>query len=133
MRQGRYYASRTNDFWRILTVVTGRDLLNATYKERVQLLRALRIGLWDVFHHAFRPGSDDSNIQNEELNEFTSLATLAPELRQICFNGKKAGKSRDVLQNLGYVTIVLPSSSGANRRDQAARLEAWRVALKGAI
>jgi len=49
------------------------------------------------------------------------------EMGIICFNGQKAGESEELLRSLGYLTLVLPSSSGANRRNQAERLGCWNV------
>jgi double-stranded uracil-DNA glycosylase len=71
----------------------------------------------------------DSDISGQQLNDFSTLKEIAPNLRLICFNGKKAGASEKLLRDLGYLTLVLPSSSGANRRDQKDRLRHWKSSL----
>jgi hypoxanthine-DNA glycosylase len=91
-----------------------------------------RIGVWDAFHHCIRSGSLDENISGEELNDFSKLRTLAPKLRLILFNGKKAAHADTCLRQLGYETTILPSSSGANRKSQDDRLRSWKTILCGA-
>src|SRR5262249_14370856 len=93
---------------------------------RIQTLLAHRIGLWDVYRSCLRPGSMDKDISGERLNDFTALETMAPKLRLICFNGAEAGQSEEQLCGLGYKTLLLPSSSGANRRNQENRLRMWK-------
>ena len=45
------------------------------------------------------------------------VPVFTPRLRLVCFNGKTAGEAQDRIRVLGYKTCVLPSSSGANRRN----------------
>ncbi len=125
----QYYASKRNDFWKILTAIVGFDFVNSSYSERISQLGINRIGLWDVYRCAIRNGSVDRNIEHAELNDFDALKRRAPKIRLICFNGQEAGEAAHVLSRLGYNTTILPSSSGANRRNQPARLLAWQEAL----
>jgi double-stranded uracil-DNA glycosylase len=125
----QYYARASNDFWAILGDVLGKNLKALAYEHRVEMLKAHRIGLWDTYHNCVRPGSMDSEITEPELNDFNGLKDIAPNLRLICFNGKKAGASEKLLRDLGCLTLVLPSSSGANRRDQKGRLRHWKSSL----
>jgi hypoxanthine-DNA glycosylase len=69
----------------------------------------------------------DKDITESELNDFKTLKTTSPRLRLICFNGQKAGESERLLRSLGYLKLVLPSSSGANRRNQEERLRCWNL------
>lgn len=85
--------------------------------------------MWDAFHRRVRPGSLDENISGQELNDFSMLRTLAPKLRLICFNGKKAAHADTCLRQLGYDTATLPSSSGANGKSQDDRLRSWKTLL----
>ena len=104
-----------------------QNVVPLSYERRIETLKEFGIGLWDIYHHCFRPGSMDKDITESELNDFKMLTTTSPRLRLICFNGQKAGESEDFLRSLGYLTLVLPSSSGANRRNQAKRLGCWNA------
>lgn len=124
-----YYASKTNDFWKILSALLYSDLTTLSYQERINLLQEKRIGLWDLFHRAERPGSADNDIVFQELNDFSLLREKSPGIELICFNGKKAGEGASHLIGMGYRCLVLPSTSGANRRDQQGRLRLWQTAI----
>lgn len=126
IRKHQYYGNPGNDFWRLLGQAIGEDLLTLEYEERVRSLRKHRIGLWDVFRAAEREGSLDSEITGSpEVNDFSKLKGCAPELKLVCFNGKKAGKYAPILKELGFETKVLLSSSGANRKFSGKRAEEW--------
>ena len=53
----------------------------------------------------------DADIAAQELNDFESLKSLAPNVRLVCFNGRKAADAMDSVTRLKYQTILLPSSS----------------------
>lgn len=124
-----YYANPVNDFWKIVGAILDLPVATLGYKQKINILRSHRIGLWDAFHHCVRPGSLDARITDEELNDFSILKTLVPKLKLVCFNGLTAAQAEDSLKQLGYATIILPSSSGANRRRQKERLNSWSKAL----
>jgi double-stranded uracil-DNA glycosylase len=129
LSKGQYYANPANDFWRLLGAVLNRDVAAMSYGERIAVLRSHHIGLWDAYHNCLRPGSLDGDITDPELNDFSTLKTVAPKLRLVCFNGKEAAKSEEKIRALGYQTCVLPSSSSANRKNSAKRLRLWRSML----
>ncbi len=126
---GQYYANPGNDFWKLVGAALDKSLDGLSYEDKLDLLKASRIGLWDAFHIGFRPGSMDANITETELNDFSVLKGIAPSIRLVCFNGKGAADAEEVLAGLGYRTRLLPSSSGANRRYQEERLNRWKSAL----
>jgi len=95
------------------------------YEDKIKILIKNKIGLWDVIKSGYREGSLDSNIKDEEFNDFSNLRDLCPNLKLISFNGKKAGEYESVLKDLGFKTLILPSSSGANRRNNEKRIEEW--------
>lgn len=130
LAKGQYYANPSNDFWKLIGAVLNRNVVTLSYERRVETLKNCGIGLWDVYHYCVRPGSMDEDITESELNDFRALKTTCPQLALVCFNGQKAGQSEESLRNLGYVTLVLPSSSGANRRNQEERLRCWNVIRK---
>ncbi|MDI9395594.1 MAG: DNA-deoxyinosine glycosylase [Euryarchaeota archaeon] len=130
IRKQQYYGNPGNDFWRLLGQVLGEDLQGMDYDRRLEVLRHKSIGLWDVFKAGIREGSLDAGIESEELNDFSELKILAPELRLVCFNGKKAGEYESLIRKMGYETKVLPSSSGANRRFSEKRIMEWESIFK---
>lgn len=130
LRRQQYYGHPGNDFWRLVGNAIGENLQDMDYETRLETLKRNKIGLWDVFKAGKRDGSQDSNIREEKVNQFSILKELAPELKQVCFNGKTSGRYESVLRAMGYKTKVLPSSSGINRRNVKIRESEWENALK---
>jgi len=130
IRKQQYYGNPGNDFWRLVGCAIGENLQDMDYKTRLETLIRNRIGLWDVFNAGSREGSLDSGIEDEEINDFSCLNKRVPELRLICFNGKKAGEYEPLLREMGYETKVLPSSSGANRRFSKNRESEWGAVFR---
>ena len=130
IRKQQYYGSPGNDFWRLLGEAIETDLQSMDYNRRLETLIRNRIGLWDVFYAGSREGNLDSKIGDEEINDFSCLKKRVPELKLICFNGKKAGEYEPLLRKMGYETKVLPSSSGANRRFSKNRESEWGAVFK---
>jgi hypoxanthine-DNA glycosylase len=126
---GQYYANPSNDFWRLIGAALDENLAVLPYLERIDELKAHRVGLWDAFHTCVRPGSMDKDIREQELNDFTLLKQVAPRLRLVCLNGRAALDAQAAIHELGYKTILLPSSSSANRKNQEGRRARWRAAL----
>lgn len=127
LAKGQYYANPSNDFWKLIGQVLNQNIVALSYERRIEMLKDNAIGLWDVYHYCVRPGSMDKDITEPELNDFDTLKKTCPQLALVCLNGQKAGESEERLRSLGYVTRVLPSSSGANRRNQKERLRCWNA------
>jgi TDG/mug DNA glycosylase family protein len=127
---GQYYANPGNDFWKLIWAVLNQNLDGLLYTDKLELLKANRIGLWDAFHTCIRLGSMDEDITGPELNDFTGLKCIAPKLRLVCFNGRDAAAPEESLVRLGFETRILPSSSGANRKDQIGRLDRWKAGVR---
>lgn len=130
IRKHQYYGHPGNDFWRLLGNIIGEDLQGMGYQKRLDTLKRNNIGLWDVFKAGKREGSEDSKIKNQEINQFSILKEIAPNLKLILFNGKKSGEYEPILRAMGYETKALPSSSGANRRFLKNRKSEWEAAFK---
>jgi len=109
----QYYAHPRNQFWRLLSALTGENLAALPYAERLPRLLAHGFGLWDVYGACERVGSLDANIRNAEANDFTLLRQRCPILRRIGFNGKTSGRFAAQFAAAGFETVVLPSSSPA--------------------
>ena len=128
-----YYGHRQNAFWPILTRLLNMPK-DAPYKERLMLMSAAGIGLWDVVHSCVREGSSDASIAQSVPNELTRAVSECPYLHAIAFNGKAAEKlfykyfSPEDFASA--VFISLPSTSPANAmlsREQ--KYAIWRDAL----
>ena len=127
----QYYGHRQNQFWRILGAVLGLPLADAGYAAKRRAVQAAGIAIWDVYSSCRRQGSLDSAIRAATRNDFDSLRQLAPQLQRVCFNGKTAARCAPLLAELGYQTLVLPSTSPALTMAFEHKLEAWRQGLSG--
>jgi hypoxanthine-DNA glycosylase len=126
----RYYAHRTNQFWRLLGRAIGEELQQIGYCQRLARLAARRIGLWDVIASASRRGSLDQAIRAAQLNRIEHLLHDFTDLRAIAFNGSTAAAvGRRLIGEgpRGIELIDLPSSSAANTTPLQAKAERWSV------
>ncbi|MCL7411743.1 MAG: DNA-deoxyinosine glycosylase [Methanosarcinaceae archaeon] len=130
IRKQQYYGNFGNDFWKLISDVIGKDIATLDYEAKIQKLKEHGIGLWDIFSTSERKGSLDSNIKNGEINDFSNLKNVAPNLQLVCFNGKKAGEFEEIFREYRIETKVLPSSSGANRRYSEKRIVEWKSIAK---
>ena len=127
-----YYAHPQNQFWRILAAVLDQPLVAMDYAAKRAAVQAAGIAIWDVYASCVRAGSLDAAIRDGVANDFGRLKKIAPQLRRVCFNGKTAAKFAPRLEELGFTTAVLPSTSPAYTLAFAAKLAAWREALTAA-
>ena len=126
LKAAQYYAHPQNAFWRLTGGVIGRDLAALPYADRLEALKAARIGLWDVIARAERQGSLDAAIRNAEAADLRRLIAELPELRAVGFNGGTAARiGRRSLAGVDVVLIDLPSSSPAFTKPFAEKAEAW--------
>ncbi|PIP02602.1 MAG: DNA-deoxyinosine glycosylase [Zetaproteobacteria bacterium CG12_big_fil_rev_8_21_14_0_65_54_13] len=118
----QYYAHPRNAFWPIMGELLGFSA-ELAYEERLALLRSNGIALWDVAHQCIRPGSLDSAIKLQSVvtNDFETFFDSHPQIRAVCFNGRKAADlyQRRVVHKLAraYANLpqyCLPSTSPAH-------------------
>lgn len=127
---GQYYAHPRNQFWRILGRVLGEPLAELPYAVRLARVLAHRIGIWDVIDACERAGSLDAAIRNARANDFRRLRALAPRLKRVVFNGRRAGSFEPRFRAAGFTTAIVPSSSPAHAsRTLAQKVTLWRRAL----
>jgi len=137
LRAGQYYAHPQNLFWRILgdTFSTTHD---ASYVDKLRILKANGIALWDVLASCVREGSLDSDIAAGSLqpNDFATFFATHKKIERVLFNGAKAEACfrRHVAPSLdahAMQFVRLPSTSPANASiPHARKIAAWRDALK---
>lgn len=140
LQRQQYYAHPRNDFWRIMSDLTGVPD-GAEYSERIARLAQSGIALWDSLKYCERPGGSlDAAIvpDTEEPNDFASLIAEYPTIRAISFNGKKSEQvfRAKVAPTLPAAVIDrleligLPSTSPANAGfTYEQKLARWRVIL----
>ncbi|MCL2674477.1 MAG: DNA-deoxyinosine glycosylase [Defluviitaleaceae bacterium] len=111
---GFYYSHPQNRFWRTIAEVVGAEL-PVTIEEKIHLLHANRIALWDVLASCQISGADDNSIKDAVVNDFTHLFETA-DIQAVFTTGKK---STDLFKKhceakYGFTPIYLPSTSPAN-------------------
>lgn len=126
----QYYAHPRNQFWRLLGEVLDIELLTLDYTTRLRTVLQHRVGLWDVVARAQRQGSLDSQLREVEINDFTCLTTLAPQLRAIGCNGGEAWRrakrfGQGWIAQQGIPLCALPSSSPAFTLPYAEKRTIW--------
>lgn len=125
---GQYYAHPRNQFWRLLSELLDEPLVSLPYRRRLPRVLAHKLGIWDVFDACDREGSGDASIRNQKANRFGRLRRLAPNLRDVAFNGQTAGRYAAEFSAAGFTTTVLPSSSPAHAgRSYEQKLVIWQA------
>jgi hypoxanthine-DNA glycosylase len=136
---GQYYGHPQNAFWRIMGALigAGREL---PYADRVRMVAAANIGVWDVLRSSVRPGSMDADIdvRTAVANDFDRFLLVHPTVRRVCFNGRKAAelfernvRLSDEPRRASLEFIRLPSTSPAYASmsfDE--KLRAWSVIVE---
>lgn len=140
LREQKYYAHPYNHFWRIMYALfdDARGWSNAAdamddYDSRKQFLLDRKIALWDVIRNCSREGSLDSNIVNEQVNDFQNLFIQYPHLELLAFNGAKGFniyKRKIRLESASIAYLLLPSTSPANTMKFEEKLTHWKAILK---
>lgn len=133
LEAGRYYAHPRNHFWPLVGQLLNEDLLSMPYRQRLTVLRARGLGLWDVYAACRREGSLDSQIRDARLNDLASLTRRAPSLVAVAHNGGESARAMAITRGLGLPVWRLPSTSPANASWSFERkLQAWRAAFEQA-
>lgn len=126
LRTQRYYGHPQNQFWRILAALWSVDLVVMGYAERLDVVRARGLGIWDVYASCEREGSLDTAIRHAELNDFGRVRRECPGLVAIAHNGGESHRHAKHTQALGLPVYKLPSTSPANAGWSFERkLRAW--------
>ncbi len=128
----QYYAHPHNAFWKIMGELVGAHP-QLPYEQRLQKLKQAGIALWDVLHSCEREGSLDSDIKQEEANNFAQLFADHPDITHVYFNGAKAEQSfrkfvlgKQQIPELEMSRLPSTSPAHAGMRYEE-KLDAWRV------
>ena len=113
----QYYAHPRNAFWPIQQALWGiAD--QASYAQRVQILQAKGVAVWDVLASCKREGSLDRAIEGDSVvvNDFKSFFAEYQQMKAIFFNGATAENyfKKYVLLKPSLVFQRLPSTSPAH-------------------
>lgn len=107
-----YYAHPSNQFWKILESVTSYPVNNRDQK--LWLLKACKLGLWDMIKTCSRDNSLDSSLENEEVNDIATFLEAHPSIQKVAFTGKKSeALFKTHFDYLDIETVYLPSPSAA--------------------
>ena len=122
-----YYAHPRNHFWRIIYKLYSDQEVPTLFSDKIKLLQANSIGIWDVLENCERKGSLDMHIKNYKENDFESLFKKFPAIHKIAFNGKESHKYffKKFGQIKGITYYVMPSTSPANTMSFEKKLEIW--------
>lgn len=133
LRTQQYYGHPQNQFWKILGTLWRQPLTTMPYAERLPVMQAHGVGLWDVYAACEREGSLDSAIRAGELNDLAALKNQCRQLQGIAHNGGESFKHARHTQAFGVPVYKLPSTSPANASWSFERkTEAWREVFKKA-
>ncbi len=129
LEKQEYYGNSRNAFWKIIYSLYETDIED-DYDKKIKFVKEKNIALWDVIKNCSREGSLDSNIKNEEPNNFVNLIRRYPNIECVFFNGAKA---HDVFKKqLGFDKFSmikfekLTSTSPANAIKFERKIEQWQ-------
>ena len=113
---GFYYSHPQNRFWKTVSEMLLVDC-PTTIEEKINLLHAHGIALWDVLASCKISGADDSSIKDAVVNDF-SIIFEAANIKSVFTTGKKATDlfKKHCKHKYGFDPIYLPSTSPANCR-----------------
>ena len=107
-----YYSHPQNQFWKILSEISGYPVNNKDQK--IWLLKELHLGLWDIVKSCSRENSSDANLKDITPNDIAGLLKEYPNIKQIAFTSRFAQKVFEkYFKDLNIKTLYLPSPSPA--------------------
>lgn len=130
LASGEYYGNPRNQFWRLMGLVLGVPLAGRPYEERLAVLSARGIGLWDVLASCERQGSLDHSIRAAQPNDFSALRASCPRLGSLLLNGQAAARHGRSRLPAGLALHTLPSTSpAAAALSLESKRKLWHAAL----
>lgn len=127
----QYYGHAGNHFWKLIYALFDQPL-DLDYEARKAFLLEHGIALWDVLASCTCEGSLDSNIKNEEVNDFSAFYQQYPAIEHVFFDSKKAEqfylKHVKMSNHKTYHSLPSPSRANASKSFEQ-KLDAWRELL----
>lgn len=127
---GFFYGHPQNRFWRMMAEIFNEPAPLDTH-EKMLLLEAHHLAVWDVIGSCRITGSSDASIRNATVNPIKVLVQ-GTGIRMVLVNGSLAGKlyqqHADKMPTLPF--RILPSTSPANAAWSLDRLvSVWKEAM----
>lgn len=142
LAQQRYYAHKYNHFWQIIPRVfdvgcSADVFMQQEYEDRVKKLCASGVVVWDMCKDFVRPGSADSNLKCQDVNDIGAILSKYPTIKMVGLNGQASFKlfKKHIVKEgklpAGVEFSCLPSTSPLNAMKDAVAVKAakWREAL----
>lgn len=135
LQQAQYYAHPRNVFWKAAyAAFGGGEEPSARYEERLDLLLAHHVGLWDAAQSCERHASADSTIKSVVLNDFAPLFARCPMLKMVLCNGTTAHTlfcraTNGILPQGVRVKAMVSTSPAAAAVSPVDKLALWCAAL----
>lgn len=107
-----YYAHPRNQFWKLLSALTGFPINNRDQK--ICLLKEAKFALWDMVKSCRRENSLDTSLEEIEVNNLAEFLEEHPSIKKVAFTGRLSEKLFKM--HFGYLeieTVYLPSPSAA--------------------
>ena len=125
-----YYAHKRNQFWKILSKLSGCPINNRDQK--MWLLKQTKIALWDMVKSCSRDNSLDSSLEDIEVNSIAEFLDNHSTIERVAFTGRLAERLFKMhFDYLDIETIYLPSPSSAYAKMSFDRkLEKYRELLE---
>ncbi len=124
-----YYAHPRNQFWKILSALTGYPINNNDQK--IWLLKEAKLALWDMVEHCERENSLDSSLEAIEVNNIAEFLEAHPTIEKVAFTGRLSEQLfKTHFDYLEIETVYLPSPSSAYAKMSfEQKLENYKVLL----
>lgn len=127
--KSEYYGNNRNQFWKLIFEMFDTPY-SGVYEDKLELLRANNIAIWDVIESCERKSSLDSDIRRAEINDFRGLLNKFKNIRYIFINGGKAYDlfTKKVDKELldGIEVMRLESTSPARAIPYVKKYENWK-------
>jgi len=107
-----YYAHPKNQFWKILSEISGYP--TRSRDQRIWLIKQCKLALWDIVKSCSRKNSSDANLKDIEPNDIEGLLREYPNIKIVAFTSKFAQRVyKKHFSHLQVDTMYLPSPSPA--------------------
>lgn len=129
LRKQERYGHKSNQFWKIIAAIFNVPLPDR-YEDKGAILTENNIAIWDVLHSCEGEGSLDSDIKNEQPNDFSRFYKEFPQIKYVFFTSQKAEtfykKYVGFDKERTFITLPSPSSANARMRLEE-KIERWKI------